>query len=120
MARLIVTDGIAVLKFSRSEASALGRKYLAFDLSKVWRVSVENSPTKAVLGKKTGPKWWLFSPTGDYLKETTRALFIGPRRKRCVKVLLLSTAIDALYLTFGDEYEIYTQIQGSMRLPVRT
>jgi hypothetical protein len=117
MANLFVTDGIALLKFSRAERSALGREYLAFDLSKVWRISVEPTPSKKVLGKKTGPKWWLFSFTGDYQNEDTRALFVGPKRKNCVRVRLLSTDIDSVYLTFDDEFRLYAQLKASQRVP---
>ncbi len=111
MADLIVTDGIALLKFSRSERVALGRQYLAFDLNRVLKASIEPVPSKAVLGKKSSLKRLSFSRTGDYKNEDKRSLFIGPRKKSCVRVLLVTTQIDVLYLTFGDQSKLCAQLK---------
>jgi hypothetical protein len=117
MAELIVTDGIALLKFSATERLALGRHFFAFDLNRVLKASVEQSPSKDILGKKLGSKWWLFSRTGVYQNEASQALFVGPKRKRCVRVVLLSTEIEYLYLTFGEENDLHSRLRGSKRYP---
>jgi len=111
VAELIVADGIALLKFSRFERSTLGRHYLAFDLNRVLSVSIEPAPSKAVLGKKTSFKRFSLSKTGDYTNEGKRSFFVGPRRKSCVRVLLVTTQIDVLYLTFGNQTKVCSQLK---------
>lgn len=112
MAKLIVTDGIALLKLSRVERYVLGRHYVAFELERILKVSAEETPTKATLGTKNRYGWIPFSKTGEYQNGVKRSLFIGPNKDRCIRVLLLNPSFDELYLTFGDQFELFTFLKG--------
>ena len=59
MAKLIVTDGIALLKLSRVERFILRRHYVAFELDRIAKVSAEATPSKKALGDKT--RYWVGS-----------------------------------------------------------
>ncbi len=111
MAKFIVTDGIALLKLSRLERFALGRHYVAFELERILKVSAEETPSKESLGTKNRYGWLPFSKTGEYQTGVKRSLFIGPNKDRCVRVLLLNPSFDELYLTFGEQFELYSQLK---------
>ncbi len=113
MAKLIFTDGIALLKLSRVERFLLGRHYIAFELDRILKVSAEETPGKDALGQKTKHGWLPFTITGEYQNGAKRTLFIGPKRDRCVRVLLLNTAFDELYLTFGEQFELFAHLKGN-------
>ena len=112
MAKLIVTDGIALLKLSRLERYLLGRHYIAFELDRILKVSVEDTPTKDELGEKNRYGWMPFSITGEYQVGVKRSLFIGPKKERCVRVLLLNPDFDEIYITSGDQFELFAVLKG--------
>lgn len=112
MAKLIVTDGIALFKLSRVERYVLGRHYIAFELDRILKVSVENTPSRDELGQKTRYGWIPFTITGEYQIGVKRSLFIGPNKERCVRVLLLNPSFDELYVTSGDQFELYAILKG--------
>jgi hypothetical protein len=113
MAKLIFTDGIALLKLSRSERYLLGRHYIAFELDRILKVSAEETPKKDALGQKVKYGWLPFTRTGEYQNGARRTLFIGPKKDRCVRVLLLSSSFDELYLTFGEQFELFALLKGN-------
>ena len=113
MAKLIFTDGIALLKLSRVERFLLGRHYIAFELDRILKVSAEQTPGKDALGQKTKHGWLPFTITGEYQNGAKRILFIGPKKDRCVRVLLLSTSVDERYLTFGEQFELFALLKGN-------
>jgi hypothetical protein len=113
MAKLIFTDGIALLKLSRSERYLLGRHYVAFELDRILKVSAEETPKKDALGQKVKYGWLPFTRTGEYQNGAKRTLFIGPKKDRCVRVLLLSSSFDELYLTFGEQFELFALLKGN-------
>jgi len=113
MAKLIFTDGIALLKLSRSERYLLGRHYIAFELDRILKVSAEETPKKGTLGQKIKHGWLPFTRTGEYQNGTKRIIFIGPKKDRCVRVLLLSSSFDELYLTFGEQFELFALLKGN-------
>jgi hypothetical protein len=112
MAKLIFTDGIALLKLSRVERFLLGRHYVAFELDRIIKVSAEETPEKNELGQKTKFGWLPFSRTGEYQNGVKRSLFIGPNRQRCIRILLLNPAFDEIYLTSGDQFELFSVLKG--------
>lgn len=112
MAKLIVTDGIALLKLSRVERHLLGRHYIAFELDRILKVSVEETPKRSELGEKTRYGWLPFSITGEYQNGVKRSLFIGPNKERCVRVLMLNPSFDELYITAGDQFELFAVLKG--------
>jgi hypothetical protein len=113
MAKLIFTDGIALLKLSRSERYLLGRHYVAFELDRILKVSAEETPKKDALGQRVKYGWLPFTRTGEYQNGAKRRLFIGPKKDRCVRVLLLSSSFDELYLTFGEQFELFALLKGN-------
>jgi hypothetical protein len=112
MAKLIFTDGIALLKLSRVERFLLGRHYIAFELDRILKVTAEETPKKSALGQKAKFRWLSFSRTGEYQIGIKRCLFIGPNRQRCIRVLLLNPAFDEIYLTTGDQFELFTVLKA--------
>lgn len=112
MAKLIVTDGIALLKLSRVERYILRRHYVAFELDRIVKVSAEATPSKKALGDKTSYGWVPFSKTGEYQNGVKRSLFIGRNKQTCVRVLLLNPSFDELYLTFGDQLDLFAFLKG--------
>lgn len=111
MAKLIVTDGIALFKLSRLERYALGRHYVAFELERILKVSIEETPQRSELGEKTRYGWLPFSICGEYQIGVKRSLFIGQNRERCVRVLMLNPSFDELYITSGDQLELYAVLK---------
>jgi hypothetical protein len=107
MARLIITDGIGLIKLSPVQRCLLGRRYLAFELDRVLKVSVQNTPKRADFGERTKHGWVPFSWTGEYQTGLKRTLFIGPKKSRCVRVLMLNPALDEICLTTGNQLELY-------------
>jgi hypothetical protein len=112
MAKLIVTDGIALLKLSPIQRYLLGRHYIAFELDRILKVSAEETPKKKDLGEKSKYGWLPFSITGEYQVGAKRTLFIGPKKHRCVRVLLLNPSFDEIYLTSGDQFELFAILKG--------
>jgi hypothetical protein len=112
MAKLIVTDGIALLKLSLIQRYLLGRHYIAFDLDRILKVSAEDTPKREDLGEKSKYGWLPFSITGEYQLGAKRSLFIGPKKERCIRVLLLNPSFDEIYLTSGDQFEIFAVLKG--------
>lgn len=112
MAKLIVTDGIALLKLSRLERYVLGRHYIAFELDRILKVSVEDTPKRNELGEKTKYGWLPFAISGEYQLGVKRSLFIGPNKERCVRVLMLNPSFDELYITAGDQFDLYAVLKG--------
>jgi hypothetical protein len=113
MAKLIITDGVALLKLSRAERFELGRRYIAFDLNQVLRMSVEPTPNKEALGKKTKFGWLSLSDSGEYQNGSKVNYFIGPNRDRCIKVQLLNPVISEMYLTFGNQFKVFANLTSS-------
>lgn len=113
MAKLIITDGVALLKLSRAERFELGRRYIAFDLNQVLRMSVEETPSKDALGKKTKFGRLSFSDSGEYQNGSKVSFFIGPKRDRCIKVQLLNPVISEMYLTFGNQFKVFSSLTSS-------
>jgi len=113
MAKLIVTDGIALLKLSRREKLALGRGYIVFGLNQVLSISVEETPAKADRGTKIKHGWFSFSDSGEYENGGKSSLFVGPERDHCVRVMLLNPSFTGLYLTFGDNLKVYARLKGA-------
>ena len=107
MAKLIITDGIRLIKLSPVQGYLLGRRYVAFELDRMIKVEVLNTPTRADLGEKTKYGWLPFSITGEYQKGAKKTLFIGPKKDRCVRVLMLNPALDEIILTSGKQLELY-------------
>lgn len=112
MAKLIVTDGIALLKLSPVQGFLLGRKYIAFELDRILKVSAEETPPKESLGEKTRYGFLPFSMTGEYQVGVKRSLFIGPKKDRCIRILLLNPSFDEIYLTSGDQFELFAVLKG--------
>lgn len=112
MAKLIVTDGIALLKLSRLERYVLGRHYIAFELDRILKVSVEDTPKRIELGEKTKYGWLPFAISGEYQLGVKRSLFVGPKKERCVRVLMLNPSFDELYITAGDQFDLYAVLKG--------
>ena len=53
MAKLIITDGIGLIKLSPVQRYLLGRRYVAFELERMLKVSVQNTPKKRILAKRS-------------------------------------------------------------------
>lgn len=115
MAKLIITDGVALLKLSRAERIGLGRRYIAFDLNQVLRMSVEETPSKDALGKKTKFSRLSFSDTGEYQDGSKISFVIGPNRDRCIKLMLLNPEISEMYLTFGNQFKVFASLAAHQR-----
>ena len=111
MAKLIITDGIGLIKFSPIQRYLLGRRYVAFELERMITVSVQNNPKKEDLGEKAKHGWLPFSRTGEYQNGAKRSLFIGPKRARCVRVLMLNPALDEIVLTTGNQLKLYAVLK---------
>ena len=111
MAKLIITDGIGLLKLSLVQRYLLGRRYVAFELDRMLKVTVQNTPKKADLGEKVKHGWLPFSRTGEYQNESKKSLFIGPKKSRCVRVLMLNPALDEILLTSGNQLELYAVLK---------
>ena len=112
MAKLIITDGIALVKLSRAQNYLLGRSYVAFDLNQMLKVSVLTTPKKIELGQRTKHGWMPLSITGEYQTGVKRTLFIGPKKVRCVRILLLNPSLGEIYLTSGDQLELFAVLKG--------
>lgn len=112
MAKLIVTDGIALFKLSRTERYVLGRHYIAFELDRILKVSVEQTPKRSDLGEKTRYGRLPFNLSGEYQIGVKRSLFIGPKKANCIRVLLLNPSFDELYVTSGDQLGLYDILKG--------
>ena len=111
MAKLIVTDGIALLKLSLSEKYLLGRSYIAFELDRTLKVSAEVTPSPKEIGEKVKYRWLPFNMSGEYQNGVKRILVIGPKKDRCIRILLLNPAFDEIYLTSGDQFELFAQLK---------
>ena len=85
MAKLIITDGIGLIKLSPVQRYLLGRRYVAFELDRMLKVVVQNTPKRADLGEKVKHGWLPFSRTGEYQNESKKSLIYrskeGPLRK---------------------------------------
>jgi len=113
MAKIIITDGIALLKLSRGESYALGRKYIVFGINQVLSLAVEETPNQADLGTKVKHGWFAASKASEYTDGSKSSLIIGPKKDHCVRVTLLNPAIFAVYLTFGDNLKVYAHLKGA-------
>ena len=111
MAKLIITDGIGLIKLSPVQRYLLGRRYVAFELERMIKVSVQNTPKRADLGEKAKHGWLPFSRTGEYQNGAKKSLFIGPKRSRCVRVLMLNPALDEIVLTSGNQLKLYAVLK---------
>ncbi len=111
MAKLIITDGIGLIKLSPVQRYLLGRRYVAFELERMIKVSVQNTPKRADLGQKTKHRWLPFSWTGEYQDGAKKSLFIGPRKSRCVRVLMLNPALDEICFTTGNQLKLYAVLK---------
>jgi hypothetical protein len=111
MAKLAITDGIALLELSRLERYELGRKYIAFDLNQVMGISIIDTPNDAEFGKKTKFHWVSLSKTGEYQNGENVSVLLGPKRDTCVRVVLLNPYFTYLYLTFGDQSELLSRLK---------
>ena len=111
MAKLIITDGIGLIKLSPVQRYLLGRRYVAFELERMIKVSVQNTPKRADLGEKAKHGWLPFSRTGEYQNGAKRSLLIGPKRARCVRVLMLNPALDEIVLTTGNQLKLYAVLK---------
>jgi len=111
MAKLIITDGIGLIKLSPVQRYLLGRRYVAFELDRMLKVSVENTPKRANLGEKAKYGWLPFSCTGEYQNGAKKSLFIGPKKTRCVRVLILNPALDEICLTTGNQLALYAVLK---------
>ena len=111
MAKLIITDGIGLIKLSPVQRYLLGRRYVAFELERMIKVSVENTPKRADLGEKSKHGWLPFSRTGEYQNGAKKSLFIGPRKARCVRVLMLNPALDEICFTTGNQLKLYAVLK---------
>jgi hypothetical protein len=112
MAKLAITDGIALLELSRLERYELGRKYIAFDLNQVMGISIIDTPNDAEFGKKTKFHWVSLAKTGVYQNGDKVSVLLGPKRPTCVRVVLLNPYFTYLYLTFGDQSELLSRLKG--------
>jgi hypothetical protein len=115
MAKLIITDGIGLIKLSPVQRYLLGRRYVAFELERMLKVSVQNTPKKAHLGEKAKHGWLPFSSTGEYQNGAKKSLFIGPKKSRCVRVLMLNPALDEVILTSGNQLELYAVLKENQQ-----
>jgi hypothetical protein len=115
MAKLIITDGIGLIKLSPVQRYLLGRRYVAFELDRMLKVVVQNTPKRADLGEKVKHGWLPFSRTGEYQNESKKSLFIGPKKARCVRVLMLNPALDEIILTSGNQLELYAVLKENQQ-----
>jgi hypothetical protein len=115
MAKLIITDGIGLIKLSPVQRYLLGRRYVAFELDRMLKVVVQNTPKRADLGEKVKHGWLPFSRTGEYQIESKKSLFIGPKKARCVRVLMLNPALDEIILTSGNQLELYAVLKENQQ-----
>lgn len=79
MAKLIITDGIGLIKLSLVQRYLLGRSYVAFELERMIKVSVQNTPKKADLGEKAKHGWLPFSRTGEYQNGAKKEPIYRPK-----------------------------------------
>lgn len=112
MAKLIITDGIALVKLSPMQRLLLRRHYIAFELDRILKVTAEPTPTKAELGKKTQFGWVFFTRTGEYRNGAKRTLFVGSGKEHCVRILLLSASIDELYVSSSKQFEYFSVLKA--------
>jgi hypothetical protein len=115
MAKLIITDGIGLIKLSPVQRYLLGRRYVAFELDRMLKVVVQNTPERADLGEKVKHGWLPFSRTGEYQNESKKSLFIGTKKVRCVRVLMLNPALDEIILTSGKQLELYAVLKENQQ-----
>lgn len=111
MAKLIITDGIGLIKLSLVQRYLLGRSYIAFDLERMIKVAIQTTPNREELGEKAKYGWLPFSLTGEYQNGAKKSLFIGPKKARCVRVLMLNPALDEIVLTSGNQLDIYATLK---------
>jgi hypothetical protein len=111
VAKVLITDGIGLIKLSPVQRYLLGRRYVAFELERMIKVSVQNTPKRADLGQKTKHGWLPFSWTGEYQDGAKKSLFIGPRKSRCVRVLMLNPALDEICFTTGNQLKLYAVLK---------
>ena len=113
MAKLIITDGVALLELSRRERMALGRKYIVFGLNQVLSISVEETPVKTDVGTKVKHGWVSVVESGEYENGGKSSFFVGPDRDHCVRIMLLNPSIVGLYLTFGDNLKVLARLKSA-------
>lgn len=99
MAKLVISEGIALVNLSRRQRRLLDRPYIAFELGRIVAVYKVEPPKRSELGqrKTRGFRFW---KTGGYIRGVKRVLYVKGSGKEVVRILLLNPTFDEVYLQF--------------------
>ena len=118
MAKLVTSDGIALIQMSPLERWLLGRHFLAFELSRIVGLYLEEAPKRRSLGQRRGGNLLYLVKSGEYIRGVKRILVVGSSRKQTVRILLLNPAFDEIYLQIRKPEQILELLAKEAKKPL--
>ena len=110
MGKVIISDGIALIKLSPLQRYLTQRRHIAFELERLNTLYLEKTPTRRGLGRRKSPNFLGLFKTGEYLLGVKRVIFVGPSRGRCLKIMLLNPAFDEVYLNISHPEKLFVEL----------
>jgi hypothetical protein len=98
LAKLVISDGIVLVRLNPVQRFLLQRPHIAFELDRMVGIYVQKSPKRRDLGTKASKGWFFWSKTAEYQDGVKKTLYLGKRRGQAVRVLLLNPAFDEFLL----------------------
>jgi hypothetical protein len=106
LSKLIIADGIVLVKLNSIQRRLLKRPHIAFELGRLMAIYVQKSPKRRDLGEKVTKRGFLWSKTGEYRLGVKTSLYLGRSRGKVVRILLLNPAFDELILGIGKPQDV--------------
>lgn len=102
MSRVVISDGIALIELGLLQRKLLNRPYIAFEVRRIIAVYKEVSPRRRELGSRKLKTWLFFAKVGEYVLGTKKVIYIGSKKGKCCRLLLLNPGFDEIYLGAKD------------------
>lgn len=115
MARVVISDGIALIKLSPVQRYLLKRPHIAFELARMVGIYLEMTPKRRDLGVKSSKGWFFWTKTGEYQAGVKKILFLGRRRGTSVRILMLNPAFDEFFLSDRKSEEIAAFLRSFLK-----
>lgn len=115
MARVVISDGIALIKLSPVQRYLLKRPHIAFELARMVGIYLEMTPKRRDLGVKSSKGWFFWTKTGEYQAGVKKILFLGRRRGTSVRILMLNPAFDEFFLSDRKSEEIAALLRSFLK-----
>lgn len=96
--KVVISDGIVLVKLNPVQRSLLKRPHIAFELSRIMAIYLQKAPKRRDLGLKANKDWFFWSKTAEYQDGFKKTLYLGKRRGKAVTILLLNPAFDEFLL----------------------